>query len=199
LGQLIRFFKKKPDRISAWIVGYLIVASRVGWRPGEILALRLIGRILSAPAEKVGNLRGLCDTVEITIGERYPEKYLAQLQRWIAETQQLADIYGCREALKDAMAERIRRACLLLGIPGLAPYALRHFAIACLKRSGWSREEIAAIVNHGSNRTAGERYGKARNGIKRPKPIFSVDPARVAAVRRNAKEFTPRDNHAPPI
>jgi len=73
----------------------------------------------------------------------------------------------------------------------VAPYALRHFAVSCMKRSGWSAAEIAAVVNHASDRTASERYGKGRNGIKRPRGLFRVDPARVARVRHSARKFVP--------
>jgi hypothetical protein len=71
-------------------------------------------------------------------------------------------------------------------------YTLRHFAIACMKASGLSREEIAVIINHASTRTATERYGRARTGTKRAKKMFRIDPWRLALVRNKARTHVPK-------
>lgn len=192
LRKLVRHLIAQRDEFSSWIAGYLQIASRIGFRPGEMIAVQIKGRTLFAPAEKVTNGRGLADTVEIIIGDDYPERFIVKLRAWIDGTSRWSKLYGGSEALRAAMRERIRRACEdRLRIPVVALYALRHFAIACFKKSGWSRAEIAAAVNHVSDRTAGERYGKGRNGIKRPRRLFRVDPARVARVRHSARKFVP--------
>jgi hypothetical protein len=84
LKRLTRHFLTRRNEFSIWVAGYLQIASRIPSRPGEVIAMRLKGRVLSAPAEKVSDERGLADTVEIIIGDRYPEKYIARLRSWIA-------------------------------------------------------------------------------------------------------------------
>jgi len=199
LRRLTRHLGAKKDDFSKWISGYLQIGSRAGWRPGELLRSRCENRILSAPAEKVGENRGLFPTVELIIGADYPERFIAGLRLWITETPRWTEKYGDQERLMAAMRERIRRACQTLKLPIVSPYVLRHFAIASLKKSGWTRAEIAALVNHLSDRTVTEHYGKGRSGRKRPRALFRVDPARVKLVRRAARTFTLklRPDHQP--
>lgn len=88
-----------------------------------------------------------------------------------------------------AVRERLRSRCDDAKVTPFSPYDLRHFAIANMKKSKRSRQEIAAVVNHLSDRTAGEHYGKARSGFRRAKAMFSVAPERIAEVRRSARRF----------
>lgn len=87
------------------------------------------------------------------------------------------------------MNSQLATACEALGIGRFSTYALRHFAIACMKRSGFSLAEIAVIVNHASNRTASERYGKSRDGIRRAKKLLRFREERLLLVRRRARRF----------
>lgn len=200
LRKLEKRLIKSNEDFARWIAGFLIIASRLGWRPTELLDIILVGRILSAPAEKYrrgggefreGPLgqaadRGLFECLEIRIGDRYPEKMLVALQSWIGQTAHWREIYGGNGPV---IRERLRRACKVLRILQFTPYDLRDFAIASMKCSGRSRQEIAAVVNHLSDRTAGENYGKARSGARRPRGMFSVDHGRVAMVRKSAREY----------
>lgn len=207
LRAVIRLFANSDDKFDQWIAGLLKILSWIGWRPGEILNLLLLGRILSAPAEKFRRVpgenadeakqkdgagsgdRGLFERLEIRIGERYPENVLVALQRWIEEIARWCEVYDGEEPLMAAVRERIRRACNDVGVKPFSLYDLRHFAIANMKKSKRSRQEIAAVVNHLSDRTAGEHYGKARSGFRRPKAMFSVAPERIAEVRKSARRF----------
>jgi hypothetical protein len=58
-----------------------------------------------------------------------------------------------------------------------------------MKASGFSQSEIAVLVNHASNRTATERYGKARHGMKRPKKMLRFQEWRLNLVREKARPF----------
>lgn len=197
LRKLIRCLLLRKDSWSHWTAGYLQFGSRIPFRPGEIFTIKLNGRVVSGPAEKVTDDRGLFDTVEIIIGDRLPQKYVDQLSNWIDERRGWLEKFGSHEALLAAMREKIRRACVKMRIPNICPYALRHFAIACLKRSGWTREEIAVVANHLTNRTAGDHYGKARSGIKRSSRLLFVDRERVLAVRLKAREYRPHNPRTP--
>ena len=208
LRKVIEYLAEESDEFGAWLAGYLKISSRIGWRPGEMMDIRLDGRILSASAEKYSRLnpygadglnkmggsgdRGLFQRVEIRIGERYNKKILAALQAWIEGTEKWLKVYDGPQKLLAAMRERIRRACWHEKVKEFSPYATRHFAMASMKRSKRSREEIAAIVNHLSNRTAGENYAEARSGIRRAQSMFSVHPDRVAAVQLKARPFPRR-------
>ena len=93
--------------------------------------------------------------------------------------------------------EQIANACEALGIRRICLSTLRHHAIACMKRSGYTRQEIAAIVNHASDRTAGEKYGKARTGSRRARKRLQIDPARIALVRTTARTHGQKRKPAP--
>jgi hypothetical protein len=84
---------------------------------------------------------------------------------------------------------RLYTACKALAIKGIPTASLRHFAIACMKASGFSRFEIAVIVNHASNRTATEQYGKARTGFRRAKKLLRFPGEKLLIVRDKARPY----------
>lgn len=196
LRTLIEFFRLKADSFALWIVGYILVASRLGWRPGEIVSLTREVTVLRAKAEKRSNGRGLSDTCEIDISA-YVERgrlfknqnLLSQLDKWIADGRKWAAYYGGHAELQDNINSRLATACKKIGIERVCTYTFRHFAISCMKASGFSRAEIAVIVNHATDRTAGEYYGKRRFGRKRTKKTLGLDPPRLLLVRNQARIF----------
>jgi integrase len=188
LRLLIEYFRLNADGFSLWIVGYLLIASRIGWRPGETVRLRREGNFLRAKAEKHGNGRGLTDTCEVDISA-YPDWLIAKLDQWIAGIGKWEERYEGLWNLRTVMNGRLATACRALGIPRVSTYTLRHFAVACMKRSGFSQSEIAVLVNHASNRTATEKYGKGRGGIKRAKKMLRFQAWRLNLVRDRARQF----------
>lgn len=80
LRRVIWYFAAKADAFSLWIAGYFLIASRIGWRPGEIVLMRREGNFLRAPAEKNTNGRGLSDACEVDISG-YPDWLVAQIDR----------------------------------------------------------------------------------------------------------------------
>jgi integrase len=196
LRALQRYFRSKDDDCSLWIVGYIIIASHLGWRPGEILVLQRDGTVLSARAEKHTNNRGLTDTCRIDTVAFFEKSRLINnanladlLDKWIADARRWEHFYGGMEQLQDNINARLDTACRHLGIKRVCTYTFRHFAIACLKASGFSRAEIAVIINHATDRTAAEHYGRRRFGIKRAKRGFGYDKALLPLVRACFRSF----------
>lgn len=196
LRRLIAHFRVKDDEFSNWIAGYMLIASRIGWRPGEIFSIYRIEQFLVAPAEKRSNGRGLFDSCEINISS-YPPAIFRALDEWIAQTCALVAESGMGRVLS-RMNRRIETACRNLGIKVISAYTLRHVAISCMKASGFSPAEIAVIVNHASSRTATERYGKRRNGTRRAKKILRFNNDRLDAVRDNARTYSTRLTNSTP-
>ncbi|ACF00038.1 integrase family protein [Rhodopseudomonas palustris TIE-1] len=189
LRRLIAYFKIRDDEFSKWITGYILIASRIGWRPGELFLISRNDQFLRAPAEKHSNGRGLFPICEIDISS-YPSKIIRDLDEWIVQTRALVDA-SCIGRVLSRMNRRIETACKSLGVNPISAYTLRHFAIACMKASGFSPAEIAVIVNHAASRTATERYGKKRSGIRRAKKMLRFDEKRLEQVRDNARPFSP--------
>jgi integrase len=196
LRQLIRYFRSRDDEFSLWIAGYIILASRLGWRPGEMLILQREGHFLRASAEKHTNGRGLTNTCEIDIDAYFARSRLLknvslafEFDKWIADTRKWEAYYSGLSELQGNINSRLARACEKCGIKRVCTYTFRHFAIACLKASGFSSAEIAVIVNHASDRTAGEHYGRRRHGFRRPKKMLRFDQARLPLVRAKARKF----------
>jgi integrase len=196
LRQLIECFRDRADGFSLWIAGYIIVASRLGWRPGEMLMLQREGHFLRAAAEKHTNGRGLTDTCEINIGTYFERSRLfkspsltSDFDKWIADTRKFEAYYGGPAELLDNINSRLATACRKCGIKRVCTYTFRHFAISCLKASGFSSAEIAVIINHASDRTTGEHYGRRRHGFKRAKGMLRFDQARLPLVRAKARKF----------
>jgi integrase len=196
LRSLTEFFRLKADSFSLWIVGYILLASRLGWRPGEIVSLTRDANFLRAEAEKHSNGRGLTDTCEISISAYIDrsrlfkkQNVLSRLDKWIADARKWEAYYGGRAELQDNINARPATACKKLKIKRVCTYAFRHSAISCMKASGFSRAEIAVIVNHATDRTASEYYGKRRFGRKRAKKMLGFDPTRLLLVRKEARMF----------
>jgi integrase len=71
-------------------------------------------------------------------------------------------------------------------------YSLRHQIAADAKQSGGSKAEVAALMGHASDETAGRHYGRRVSGQRRLKVQPSA--ADVATVRPRARTtpFTPK-------
>jgi integrase len=196
LRELIRYFRSRDDEFSLWIVGYIILATRIGWRPGEMLIVQREGYLLRAVAEKHTNGRGLKDNCEIDLSAYFEKSRLfksvsliSELDKWIADIHKWETYYGGLSMLRDNINSRLATACENREIKRVCTYTFRHFAISCLKASGFSRAEIAVIVNHGNDRTAGEHYGRRRHGFKRARKMLRFDQARLPLVRATARKF----------
>jgi hypothetical protein len=173
------------DEFSVWIAGYIIIATRLGWRPSEIISIWREGHFVRSVAAKHTNSRGLCDFCEIDISA-YPSRFMAHLDHWIDETKTWLTKY---RSLLDAINGRLRLACKSLGLRRICTYTFRNFAIACAKASGFSVTEIAVLINHASNRTASEGYGKRRSGFKRAKKMLRYQAPRLSLVRDRFRSF----------
>lgn len=190
LRRLIDFFRlKENDDFSLWIAGLLQLSARIGWRPGEMTHISRDGNYLHAPAEKNTNERGLDPICEVDVGA-YPPRMLAHLDAWISDREQWVQTYRNEANLRSTVLGRIRRACKKLKIRPINLYTLRHVAISSMKKSGYSRSEIAVLINHATSRTAGEKYGKARCGVKRAKKLLGYQSHRLERVRDNARSFS---------
>lgn len=94
LRAVTTLFSESDDELDRWIAGLLKILSRIGWRPGEVLNLVLLGRILAAPAEKY---------------RRVPGKKVDQAkQKKVGSHQGIA---ACSSAWKSGSASGIRKTC----------------------------------------------------------------------------------------
>ncbi|MVT54250.1 hypothetical protein GPL17_27725 [Bradyrhizobium yuanmingense] len=196
LRELVRYFRSRDDEFSHWIVGYIIFASRLGWRPGEIINLQREGDLIRAAAEKHTNNRGLADTCEVNIGAYIEKAHLItsnslalEIDRWIGNARKWEAYYGGKKKLLSNINSRLATASKGCKIRRVCTYTFRHLAISCMKASKFTRAEIAVIINHASDRTASEHYGKRQHGVKRPKKILRFNELRLPLVRNLAREF----------
>ncbi len=196
LRNLIRYFQKRKDGFSKWIAGHIKLATRLGWRPGEMIVLQREGTLIRALAEKTTNGRGLAEYCEIDIAGYFEKAGLIKsaslaslIDRWIADARKWETYYGGPEGLLENINERLNTGCKKTKIRRVCTYTFRHVAIANMKASGFSRAEIAVLVNHRSDRTAGEHYGRQQQGVKRAKKMLGYDPDRLPLVVKRARKF----------
>lgn len=114
LRELIRHFRSGEDEFSLWIAGYIILASRIGWRPGEMLVLQREGYLLRAVAEKHTNGRGLMDNCEIDLSAYFERSRLiksvsliSELDKWIADIRKWERYYGGLSGLHGNINSRL--------------------------------------------------------------------------------------------
>ena len=110
LRRLIQYFTTMADAFSLWIAGCFLIASRIGWRPGEIILMHRQGNFLRAPAEKNTNGRGLSDTCEVDISA-YPSWLIVRIDKWIDNIVRWEGRYGGLWNLRSAMNSRLATAC----------------------------------------------------------------------------------------
>lgn len=196
LRKLIRHFQARKDGFSRWIAGYIKFATRLGWRPGEIIVLQREGTVIRALAAKATNGRGLAEYCEIDIAAYFEKAGLIKsvslaslIDRWIEEAPKWEQYYGGPEGLLENINERLNTGCKNTKIRRVCTYTFRHVAIANMKASGFSRAEIAVLVNHRSDRTAGEHYGRQQQGVRRAKKMLGYNPDRLLLVVNRARKF----------
>ncbi|CUT13572.1 MULTISPECIES: hypothetical protein [Bradyrhizobium] len=196
LRELVGYFRSREDEFSRWIAGYIIFASRIGWRPGEIINLRREGNLIRAAAEKHTNHRGLTETCEVDISAYLEKSRLiksvslaSEIDRWIGDARKWETFYGGKKKFLANINGRLATASKGCKIRRVCTYTFRHFAISCMKASKFTCAEIAVIINHASDRTAGEHYGKRRHGVKRPKKMLRFNGLRLPLVRNLARAF----------
>jgi hypothetical protein len=190
LRAIVAYFRSSDDEFARWCAGYLVLASRLGWRPGEMLNVQRQGMLLVADAEKHTNGRGLTETCQADLSP-YGARWFPEIDEWISNIRKFEQIYGSRKGLQANLNARLQTACRLLGIKRVCTYTLRHFAIASMKASGLSRKEIAVLVNHATDRTASDRYCKKRHGARRARRRWVIDQARLAKVRSISRRYDP--------
>jgi integrase len=161
LARLERLSRREGDRPLArftWL--YVRLAPVFGFRPCEVWGLmRIDATTLRLPTAKSGNGRGAGS-------ERFLDVAAigADMQ---AMTDALIEVMaGMRSAGRDptrimrAMSERLARASRRVLDIVVCPYTLRHLAIAIWREAGYDEPRIAALVGHGSTRTAGIWYSR---------------------------------------
>jgi integrase len=175
-------FRSSGDPFDNWIAGFVLLATRLGWRPSEVAGLLRDGSKLLSEARKITNGRGLAEECERDLSP-YGGRWLAEIDAWIADAGKWHQVYGGREGLLDNVNRRLATACKHLGFKRICTYSFRHFAIASMKRSGLTCGQIAVLVNHASSRTATDHYGKKRFGLRRAKKLWVINPVRLEKVR----------------
>lgn len=196
LRALVAYFRSSNDAFAQWCAGYLILASRLGWRPGEVVDVQRRGMLLVARAEKFTNGRGLAETCQANLSP-YGARWFRELDEWISNVGKFEQVYGGRKGLQANLNSRLQTACRVLRIKRVCAYTLRHFAIASMKASGLTRREIAVLVNHATDRTASDEYGKKRHGAKRARRRWMIDQARLAKVRSISRRHDPSKRSRP--
>lgn len=163
-----------------------------GMRPVELLSVELSeiedGRIcVEVSSAKATNGRGIGAKRHIVL-DVLPAEERALVEYWpiyVAERQAMK-IPGTLSNLKAYLRRTAERA---LGKRRAYPcfYTFRHQVAADMKSAGRTPEEIAAVLGHGSSRTATTHYARKVSGRGRVR--VSPDSALVAQVRMTATKF----------
>ena len=173
----------------SWLAAGLITGLRpIEWVDAEILdvdgekALRVINA-----KQSHGRAHGY-DRILLLGSLSIPE--FAAIERHIELVRRSAEIAGGYASLFKKLSDFVHlstRKCWTRRAQYPTLYSLRHQFAANLKRAGVSRAEIAALMGHGSDETAGFHYGKKLAGEQIDSRIIAL-PANVERVRVKAKQ-----------
>jgi hypothetical protein len=177
---------------TAYLAGYIRFMSTFFPRPNEIDEARIVHREVGSPAQ-VGIWLKLPNS-KVTNGRSFgPERFLrladdelaAGVARFLVEHQRRLKEAGTPKRHHDRVRKALTAACRRAGVVALSPYSLRHLGMSMAKAS-MPAVEVAYAAGHGTDRTAGERYARARKGKGLPPSMsdaFSVTPEDAAVVR----------------
>lgn len=181
----------KPSLI--WMTANILVGLRpTEWRYAELLKNEKHQLVLRVVNAKNSNNRahGICRHIDCK-DLASVELDLLNRQLSIAFSNSLSDISwqnyyeGCRKSIhkitRKYLSERQKYPTL---------YSTRHQFAANAKSSGMTKAEIAALMGHASDQTAGSHYGKKKHGmgVCRTKAIMSE--VQRVRIKTDNKKYT---------
>jgi hypothetical protein len=175
--------------LNGLLVDFVTVAPRLGLRPVEWCGARCQGEVLVVPCAKATNGRACAAERPIHLG-RYGPDFRAAVARLASAIPDLLADYGSWQKLRDAMAERLARACVRTRTRRLSLYSFRHAAIATWKAARLTSAEIAALAGH-KNGAMQQRYAGSQHGWDAGDELPQPDAALVVAISARS-ELLPR-------
>lgn len=188
---ILNELKKNPGNSA--LAGPASVAAllllRGGFRPQELWGTHIepIGPGLISVLVRNGkasNGRALGETRQVSL--ELDEEEMALALSWTGRVAALAQRYEPRKAM-DRLARYFtdagKRALKRDKVPSF--YTLRHQATANMKAARMTRAEIAAVLGHASDSTAGRHYARRVSGSG--KSVVKPDALKVRSVRETAR------------
>jgi hypothetical protein len=187
-----RALSPQADLMDQFLPPFLVAAPVVGPRPVEWIGADFDGTVLVLPVAKYSNGRGCSAEREMSVAHLGPE-LAAAIRTLLALLPDLLRQYETWPRLRNALAERLARACVRVGVRRLSLYSLRHCALATWKASGLSSIVIAALAGHASLGTqetyAGPHHGwDAAAGNPEPDPDLVAALAAKVALSQDTRE-----------
>ena len=175
----------RPDDLL--LVDLLRHGPLLGLRPAEWCEANMHDGNLIVANGKRTNGRACGEARTIELGSMYDEYERDNLNRFIGSMRSLTQKNDTldeiqREKLLARLRMRLRRTSVAAGVRPIAPYSLRHCAIANMKQT-MSSIDVAGMVGHGSDRTAGRHYAKRRSGWRLSADVGHPSEETVARVR----------------
>ena len=179
------------SKLAAPTATAAMLLARGGFRPGELWGLEMeqvSADEISVTVQnaKATNGRALGVSRQVRLKLLASEMSLALA--WPGHVAVLAERYRPEKAM-DRLARYFsdagRRALNRHKVPSF--YSLRHQATANMKAAGMSRAEIAAVLGHASDSTAGRHYARRVSGSGRS--AVTADPSQVQLVRQTARAY----------
>jgi hypothetical protein len=177
---LRRHLAKKADKQSLAASRYLAFGVLLGLRPGEFRSARLEGTTLHWIAEKTSAVRGNAKNPELHL--KWPEQWMTGLRWFLEYLKPYRDDDEKWTRFTDRLRARIAYACKSKCIARISLYITRDLFIASELLAGTDPLEVAAKVNHRSERTQRRHYAKKGSGFPLVRSLTSIDPARVQTV-----------------
>lgn len=169
--------KTETAQLLAFLVGYGV---KLGLRPCEFRHAFVKGHQLVVRCAKQTNGRGLGRLRFLDL-VGFDDQSVAVLRRFLVRFKCDARKASSWDAFFERLSKALTRACRDLQIPPIAPYTLRHQAIANAKID-FSRAEVAAFAGHLSQQSASRSYAR-RSGGWRIKPVCRPAPNSIACVK----------------
>ena len=200
--EIINWLRNNPTQYSVPLILYLRIGTSLGLRPCEWKSARVDIHddgsaelhVVNAKATN-GRSNGIART--LMLGD-LPHGMIELIHNFIELIRRLNDIgkwdnfyHGCRKTLYHAARKLWPNR---KKYPTL--YSLRHQFCANAKSSGMTKMEVAALMGHASDETAGIHYGKKRvgSGLCPVKPSIS-DVERLSAKSKYSQSTNEGENN----
>jgi integrase len=177
---------------AAYLAGYIRFMGTFFPRPNEIDEARIVlrepsdqsplGTWLKLPNSKTTNGRSFGPERFLHLAD---DELAAGVAQFLVEHKRRLKEAGSPKRHHDRVRKALAAACRRAGVVALSPYSLRHLGMSAAKAS-MPAVEVAYAAGHGTDRTAGERYARARKSKGLPPSMtdaFSVAPEDAKVVR----------------
>lgn len=164
VSKIIAHYSKMRSAFGEIMMGMITCLALFGLRPSELASARIETSELIVINGKYSNGRAFGPQRRLDLSD-FGSKAIDNLRSFFDRLRDFVRSAGGWERFYRRASKSLTRTCEALNIKKICFYTLRHQFSATAK-SKFSKVEVAALMGHASDQTAGRHYARRRSGWK---------------------------------